>query len=109
MSNTNASSALWLAEGKLIWGRRPFDILPPSSRRSLTVAVMPVPSLSKTPVTHFIPLCKAFSPFLTLFLKDISLSLFCTHSLSSLALIPVHSSVLSEVNWFGNDSIHSGR
>lgn len=84
MSNTNASSALWLAEGKLTGGRRPFDILTPStSRRSLTVAVMLVPSLSKTPVTHSVPLCKAFPLFpLFFFLSKISASLSSAHTLS---------------------------
>lgn len=33
----------------------------------------------------------------------------CLSPSSRTTLIPVHSSILSKVNWFGNDSIHSGR
>lgn len=70
MSNTNASSTPGLAEGKRTGGSQTFDVLPPSaSLRSLTVAVMLVSSLSQTPVTHSVPLRRAFPLFLLFFSK----------------------------------------
>lgn len=92
MSNTNASSAPGLAEGKLTGERWPFGALSPSaSFRSLTVAVMLVSSLSQTLVTHSVPLRKAFPPFSSFFSQRYQL-LSPPHSLSpySLSFLSTH-------------------
>lgn len=77
-----------------------------------SVPFMPCSQSAITPKMIMQGPCQPDSCFCTLlpalFHPPLSLSLSLPPPLCTI-LIPVHSSILSKVNWFGNDSIHSGR